>query len=127
MKNQLKTFGWIAFISISFEIFCGIQKTQIGKNLVIMFAIFSIIYATAVLYSAMFIVNKVKNKQLEQLKLRAIKFYQYLPLACGSFCLGQFWLISHDTYEYLFLIIWLIAIVRMDIQFDNEQLKNNLK
>ena len=127
MKNTLKRLGWIIFINLSLTILCAIQKTQIDKNLVIIFAIFSIIYATAVLYSAMFIINKIKNKQLEQLKLRAIKRYQYLPLGCGYFCLSQFWLISHDKYEYFFFIMWLIAIFTISEQFNNEKVKNNLK
>lgn len=91
------------------------QTTQNHKSVVLGFAFL-------LLYTAVFCVTE--NKKLP---LKSIEFFQNLAIGSVLFLLVQFFIMSHKKYEYFFLIILLIAIRRIDHQFDNEKVKNNLK
>jgi hypothetical protein len=116
MKNQLKIQGYSLIIDILLLMLCGMQTTQNHKNAILVFAFL-------LLYIAVFCVTE--NKKLP---LKSIEFFQSLAFGSGIFCLTQFWNISHQhKYEYFFLILGFIAILKINDQFDNEKLKNNIK
>ena len=115
MKNQLKIQGYSLIIDILLLMLCGMQTTQNHKNAILVFAFL-------LLYIAVFCVTE--NKKLP---LKSIEFFQNLAIGSGFFLLVQFFIMSHKKYEYFFLIILLIAIFKINDQFDNEKVKNNLK
>lgn len=82
-----------------------------------------LVFAFLLLYIAIFCVTE--NKKLP---LKSIEFFQSLAFGSGIFCLTQFWNISHQhKYEYFFLILGFIAMFKINEEFDNEKVKNNLK
>lgn len=91
------------------------QTTQNHKNVILGFALL-------LLYTAVFCVTE--NKKLP---LKSIEFFQNLATGSGFFLLVQFLMMSHNKNEYFLLIILLVIILRINDQFDNEKLKNNLK
>ena len=115
MKNQLKNWCWYTFFSSCLMVLYHIQTTQNHKIVILGFAFL-------LLYTAVFCVTE--NKKLP---LKSIEFFQKLAFGSGFFLLVQFFIMSHNTYEYFFLIILLIAIFKINDQFDNEKVKNNLK
>jgi len=115
MKNQLKSWRWYTFFSSCLVVLYGMQTTQNHKIVILGFAFL-------LLYTAVFCITQ--NKKLP---LKSIEFFQNLAIGSGFFLLVQFFIMSHKKYEYFFLIILLIAIFRIDHQFNNEKLKNNLK
>ena len=115
MKNQLKIKVYSFIVHTLLLMLCGMQQTQIGKNVIVIFGI-------SLLYVAIFCV--IKNKKLP---LKSIEFFQCLAIGSGFFLLVQFFIMSHDKYKYFFLIISLVTILRINDQFDNEKVKNNLK
>ena len=115
MKNELKNWCWYTFFSVCLSVLYAIQTTQNHKSVVLGFALL-------LLYIAVFCVSE--NKKLP---LKSIEFFQNLAIGSGFFLLVQFFIMSHKKYEYFLLIILLIAILRINEQFNNEKLKNNLK
>ena len=115
MKNQLKNWCWYTFFSSCLVVLYGMQTTQNHKIVILGFAFL-------LLYIAVFCVTE--NKKLP---LKSIEFFQNLAIGSGFFLLVQFFIMSHKKYEYFFLIILLIAIFKINDQFDNEKVKNNLK
>jgi hypothetical protein len=92
-----------------------IQTTQNHKIVILGFAFL-------LLYTAVFCVTE--NKKLP---LKSIEFFQNLAIASGFFLLVQFFIMSYYEYEYFFLIVFLVTILRINEEFNNEKLKNNLK
>lgn len=116
MKNQLKIQGYSLIINVLLSMLCGIQQTQIGKNVIVIFGI-------SLLYIAIFCV--IKNKKLP---LKSIEFFQSLAFGSGIFCLTQFWIISHQhKYEYFFLILGFIAMLTINEEFESSIKKISIK
>ena len=115
MKNELKSWCWYTFFSLCLVVLYAMQTTQNHKNAILVFAFL-------LLYIAVFCVTE--NKKLP---LKSIDFFQSLAFGSGIFLLVQFFIMSHKKYEYFLLIVLLIAILKINDQFDNEKVKNNLK
>jgi hypothetical protein len=115
MKNKLKNWCWHTFFSSCLMVLYYIQTTQNHKIVILGFAFL-------LLYTAVFCVTE--NKKLP---LKSIEFFQNLAIASGFFLLVQFFIMSYYEYEYFFLIVFLVTILRINEEFNNEKLKNNLK
>ncbi len=111
MKGLIKMLFYSLTLNTLLTIPCLTQQTLIERNLVIMFA-------TSLICIAILRLTKIKKISLE-----SVDFFQGVCTGSGAFLLWKFSCISHQyVYEYFFLFVYFITILKINSQFDNERL-----